>query len=72
LGPNVCLPCILPCTKCTGSPKPCQACDNTSFLHIDECVLTCPSGFVSNLITRRCINCATDCVDVSINMYFAD
>jgi len=54
LGPNLCLQCMLPCTKCTGAPKPCQSCDNTTFLYIDECVTSCPTGigYVANIVTR--------------------
>jgi hypothetical protein len=64
--------CVLPCLTCTGDPSPCQSCDSTAFLFNSTCVTPCPSGYVPNVVTRVCINCAIDCVEVDINLYFAD
>lgn len=72
LGPNTCKLCTLPCLTCTAAPNPCQTCDLSSFLLDFTCVSSCPAGYVVNMVSRECINCNINCVEVSIKMYFVD
>lgn len=71
-GPNLCLPCNATCLYCTGSPTPCTACQPGYYLFNSTCINPCPEGYFpynySN--TGACLDCANNCVDLEIQMYF--
>lgn len=53
-GPNLCLPCDVSCSACTGSPSPCSECNTPYFFFNGTCVLTCPTDYKQNLVNRHC------------------
>ena len=69
-GPNMCLACDATCATCTGKPTPCQSCITGYYLYSNTCMNPCPDGWVSYTPTLTCEDCATFCIDVTINMYF--
>lgn len=69
-GVNLCYPCSLTCATCTGDPSPCQSCNNGSFLYIDVCQSTCPTGYIAYVPLNKCLDCNIYCVSLSIKMWF--
>lgn len=58
-----CKSCSSGCISCVDSIK-CSRCENTRYLYQDQCVSTCPAGFVgvTTLVDNTCLQCSTNCL----------
>jgi len=67
----LCLPCALPCERCTGTATSCTFCKSGTgsnrFLSGSSCVQTCPTDYFEDAIadptlTNLCTQCSIGCV----------
>ena len=69
---NTCQPCDISCLYCTANPSPCSQCNPTYYLYNSVCGSTCPTGYFADNVTWSCLLCDQWCVNVTMDMYFAD
>lgn len=61
-GSGVCTVCYGFCASCTGLlQNQCQSCLYSTYLDVNQCTSTCPSGFYGSESRKICIPCTTPC-----------
>ena len=65
---SVCVPCKGSCLKCNvENTNVCLECDETTFLHNEECVTNCPNGYRQNVVDRTCKKCSVQYCSKCVN-----
>ena len=68
-GPNVCLSCTSPCTKCKMNTSTCLACISGLVLFNNTCLATCPTSYFFSNATQQCEDFT---VTMDAKIYFSD
>ena len=67
-----CFKCYTGCSNCyDDDPDSCFGCSSGYYLYGNNCLLSCPTGYLANSTTNNCDVCVFNCTTCIANMYYS-